>query len=267
MRFVLTLLMLLTLTLAAEAQIFKRGNQYYSCQNGKCTPIAPPASPLVSTPEPKLGTKGVGEDFPTGVNQEAIEQGHSINGVKATKQEVISAVETALPELSKKWRVVLVGTTDQRKEALAKIGTKDSVVVNVFPPDHFYVRAMKPNTLITLMRPDGEVVADGGIGDIDKVMDFTKVGPFDLQPLKPDPTPQPDPAPTPPAPWYGTWIHWCCVAGGVLLTFLARYGFPLVRGFLVSKVGAAAEAEIEALVNAKLNAMGVKTVETPNGWK
>lgn len=292
MRFVLSLLLMLTFGLQADAQIFKRGTQYYSCQNGSCTKIAPPANPL-NVPELPLGTKGVGEDFPTGVNPEGIEQGHSINGVKATKAEVYSAVETALPELSKKWRLVVVGTMDQRKEALAKIGTKDSVVVNVFPPDHFYVKDMKPDKLITLMRPDGEVVADGGLADVDKVMDFTKVGPFDPQPkppipkvpdpAPPTPDPTPPPAPAPAVPWYANIWHYIWAAGGVLLTIFARYGFPLIAGFLTTKLGPDAEAKIQALVDevaalrsktnsyAPVSLPDVPQPATPvaggNGWK
>lgn len=280
-RFVLSLMILLSFSLTADAQIFKRGTQYYNCQNGRCQPIALPALPPESVPDLPLGTKGIGEDFPTGVIPEGLQEGYLINGVKSTKGEVYSTLESTLPELSKKWRLVVVGTTEQRKEVLAKIGTKESVVVNVFPPEHFYVKDMKPNTLLTLMRPDGEVVADGGLADIDKVMDFTKVGPFDPQPkpapdpVKPDPSkPAPDntPAPVPAVPWYANICHYIALGIGIVLTFLVRYGFPLVRGFISSKIGTDNEALVEALVNAKLaqflNRGTVPTVDSvATGWK
>lgn len=257
------LLILFTFASVAHAQFFKRNSN--SCQNGSCQLYPTTSTPVptpVPAPEPIMGTKGVGEDFPTGVNSEAISKGYHLNGVKVTKQEAYSALENALPEFSKKWRLVVVGTTDQRKEVLAKIGTKDSVVVNCFPPDHFYVKDMKPNTLITLMKPTGEVVADGGLADVDKVMDFTKVGPFDAPviPPKPDVTPPvtppvkplvvPTPDPVTPTPWYSplNWVHLVFAGVGIVLAYV----FPWMKNFLASKIGGVAEAEVEALVESKL---------------
>lgn len=275
MRFLVTLIALFALTIQADAQIFRRGQTYYSCQNGSCQKLQSP------TPEQLKLAKPAPEpdEFPTGVNIDALEKGYHLNGVKVSKEEAYNAVETTLPELNKKWRLVLVGTESQRKEALAKIGTKDSVVVNVFPPDHFYVKDMKPNTLVTLMRPDGEVVADGGLNDIDAVMDFTKVGPNDPQPVKPkppipDPTPNPTPDPTPPAPtpWYLNLAHYLAMGCGAVLTILLRYGFPVVRNWIASKIGSAAEAELEQLVNERIAEILKKMnlpvpVPTQAGWK
>lgn len=272
MRFLKAFLVILAVVSTADAQIFKRGKTTYSCQNGQCRPVDNPLAEAIKLPPANIGDP----DFPTGVVPDQLTQGYKINGKEVSRADVIGKIEQNIPEFDKKWRAVVVGTTDARKVALDKIGSKDSVVVNAYDPAHFYAKDFR--TLVTLMRPNGEVVAEAANPDeIAKVMKFTEVGPNDPQPAPPPAPPdqpKPAPTPTPDTPWYLNWIHGICAACGGLLVYLMRYA-PSVLAYF--KANPDVEAQLKTLLDAKLkelsdaNHLVAPTPSVPmtatSGWK
>lgn len=197
---------------------------------------------------------GLNVPMPTGVEAGKMDAGYSINGDACTRSDVANKIGAAVPELKDKWRVVVIGDTDARKAALDKIGKREHVAVNAYPPGHWFAKSAgfdaTSNPTVYVMRPDGEEVAKVDASGLDAALLVTQSAPSATPPILPFPVPSPQPIAPQPVPSAAPTVEPASAGVGVLLGFLLRIGLSWLATYLASRRVADHAALVDAITNA-----------------
>ncbi len=127
------------------------------------------SSPPADAPPLPAEALAVTQNFGVDASKMKGEEAYTVNGKKATREQVMQAIESGIPDDAHRLRLTVIGTEADRKTVLADLdahpalaGVKDRVLVQAYDPSHWavakagFVTTGKPT--VYLQQPDGKVL-------------------------------------------------------------------------------------------------------------